>query len=497
MRLHEAHRERKALYGNASMCLKRGAANENRIMIHYKPHICNIHNCSNPEYKNHMCHEHYDFYMQNPAVQRVVYEVESLENKKADGKLKVKRLIQSLFHYSFDIPMPLVEHFPLEHVFLVELNTASHCKQVDSERCKRIISDFDVPENENIAAMKRVLNTRDIETSELGPKEKYKLEKKDYPSMIPIIFTVVGIFLLLGFFEWIVGTVFQVRGANLYTIRTICLQYIPYVCAFAFFVILGLMIPSSYNFFVDRCYNMTLFKRIEDNADIVNQVCYVKERKARAGSYYATLLGSSLGTIVCIFWSILGGGTPFTWQVVFFVLAVAFILVPLVFSFAEMPLFYPVIEHMKRKRVSIYLYNADRRGGLKKYHQFLYKVFLYSEGVAVVLLDVVWNAPISHWWTVLALLFVLPRFNHAVWAVVGWFRSVIDFRRAKAAEMERLQIAEGSKENMEQMELLKKTHATGAVPVLVFVLTSILIPYLVGNLPKITELLQKISINIP
>lgn len=466
-------------------------------MVNYKPHICNIHNCSNPEYKSHMCQEHYDFYMQTPAVRSVVNEVASLEYKTAGGRLKIKRALQSLFHYCFDIPMPLVEHFPLEHVFLVELYTASHSEQVDSERCKRVISDFDIPENENIAAMKRVMSIRDIETSELGPKEKYQLEKKDYPSMIPIIITVVGIILLLGFFEWIVGIDFQVRGADLNTIRALCLHYIPYVCAFAIFVILGQMIPSSYNFFVDRCYNMTLFKRIEDNADIVNQVCYVKERKARAGSYYATLLGSSLGTIVCIFWSILGGGTPFTWKLVVFALAVAFTLVPLVFSFAEMPLFYPVIEHMKRKRVAIDLYNADRRGGLKMYHQFLYKVFLYSEGVAVVLLDVVWNAPISHWWTALALLFVLPRFNHAGWAVVGWFRSVIDFRRAKAVEMERLQTAEGSKENMEQMDLLKKTHATGVVPVLVFVLISILIPYLVGNLPQITELLQMISINIP
>ncbi len=422
--------------------------------------------------------------MQNRTVQRVAEDVTSLEKKTAGGKLKAKRVLQSFLHYCFDIPMPMVEHFPLEHIFLVELYTVSHSNQVDAERCQKVISDFDIPENENIAAMKRVLNIRDIETSELGPKEKCQLEKKDYPSMIPSFITVIGFFLLWAFFEWMAGTDFQVCGADLNTVKTLCLQYIPYVCAFVVLSILGLMVPSSYNFFVDRCYNMTLFKKVEDNADIVNQVVYVKERNKRAGSYYATLLGSAFASIVIVFWGVLGGGSTFSWQTFVFALAIVLIIVPLVFSFAEMTLFYPVIEHMKRKRVAIDLYNADRRGGLKKYHQFLYKVFLYSEGVALVLLNMVWEAPISKCWMIPAVLLVLPRFNHAGWAVVGWFRSVIDFRNVKEAEMDRLQTAEGSKENMEKMDLLRKTYATSIIPVVVFLVTSVLIPLIVSMLPK-------------
>lgn len=431
-----------------------------------------------------MCQEHYDFYLQNPAVQRVTDEIKALETNTANGKLKCKSILQFIIHHVFNIHMPLVEHFPLEHVFLAEFETMRRSKQVDVERVKKVMSDFDVPENENIAAMKRVLNFRDIETSELGPKEKYLLTEKELPSMAPPIIAIVGLFLLFCFFKWIVNPSFQIRGADVTTVESIFLQYLPLVCIFAVSIIIGLMIPSSYNFFVDRCYNLTLFKKVEDNVEVVNQVDYVKERRLRAGGYYASILGVSLGSIALIAWMIFGGGTPFTWQTVLFFLGVALALVPLLYSFSEMVLYYPVIERMKRKRVSIDLYNADRRGGLKRYHRFLYKVFLYNEGVSVILINIFWMLSIPKVWILLLIPILCYRFNHAGWAVIGWIRSVADFNKAKLAEKERLMVAPGSTENMEKMQYLNKTYATGIIPFLFFLSTSVLIPFLVAILSK-------------
>ena len=144
-------------------------------MVTYKPHICNIHNCSNSEFKNHMCQEHYDFYMQNPRVNHVVHEIHALETGVASWKLRFKKCLHFIIHHALDLPMPLYEHFALEHVFLSELDTLRRCKDISIDNYKKVKIDFDVPENENIAALVRMLNFRDIESSELGPKGNYIL----------------------------------------------------------------------------------------------------------------------------------------------------------------------------------------------------------------------------------------------------------------------------------------------------------------------------------
>ena len=466
-------------------------------MVSYDLHTCNIPGCTNPEHKNHMCKEHYDFYMQNPRVVKVVGEKEALENGTADWKLKFKRVWQTFAHLSFDYPMPLYEHFPLEHVYLTELKTIRGSKDVDIERYKKIREDFDIPENENIAAMERMLNIRDIETSELGPKEKYLLGRKDLPSMIPPVLSVVGFIILIILLGWSASPDFQIRGYGIGAVSAIFSRYAPYVCAFAIVIILGRLIPYQYNFFVERCYNMTLYKSVEDNADLVNQVRYVKDRKSRSGTFYATLSGSALGMVVCLSWALLSGGTLVNWQSLLFVLGVVLLAIPLVYAYTEMALFYPVIDCMKRKRVAIDLYNADNRGGLKQYHRLLYKEFLYSEGVAIVLLAVFSLLPIAKAWLLVMVVLLLPRINHAGWAIIGWVRSIIDFHKEKNAEKARLMVAPGTPENLTKMDSLKKIHATGLIPVIAGIVGIVLIPYLVNQLPRLTELLQGVGVVRP
>ena len=236
-----------------------------------------------------MCKKHYDFYKENPLTAKHIDAVQSLEDGTAGWKLKGKVILQSIIHHVLNIPMSMIEHFPLEHVFLAELYSLCHSKTINSERIQRVLEDFDIPENENLSDMRRVLNIRDVETSELGFKESYLLKKSDLPSKWPVVLSLLGFCLLFCFFKWIVGPDFEIRGESLPFVVQVYWKYLPYACALVLFIFLGVLIPSHFNFFLERCYNMTLYKEVKDNADVVNQVNFVKERKVRSGSYYATI----------------------------------------------------------------------------------------------------------------------------------------------------------------------------------------------------------------
>lgn len=463
-------------------------------MISYKEHQCNVPRCDEPEYRHHMCKRHYEFYTENPLTARIIDAVQALEDGTAGWKLKVKVILQCFAHYMLNIPMPLIKHFPLEHVFLGELYSIRNTKAINSERIKRIIDDFDIPENENLSDMQRVLNIRDIETSELGPKDHYLLKNKDLPSKWPIFLSIIGLCLLSFFFQCVAGEDFQICGASLSQVEVEYKRYFPYACALTVIIFLGVLIPSQYNFFVERCYNMTLYKDVEDNADVVNQVRFIKERKERSGSYYATILGSTLGATLLVFWTLLGHGSPITWFAILLCVAIVMTVMPILFSYCEMVLFYPVVEALKRKRIAIDLYNADHRGGLKRYHRFLYLTILYNEGLAVILMKGYAMLPVSRWWVILLIILILPRFNHAGWAIIGWVRSIIDFYREKNAEQERLEIQGGTAESMSKMELLKKVYPVGVIPFILYLAGAIVIPYIVNQLPKLTDLWEGLGL---
>lgn len=456
----------------------------------YKVGTCNIPNCTEPEYKHHMCKKHYDFYSKNERTVRFMEEVEAIEKGIAGWKLKLKLIMQFLVHHVLNWPMPLIHHFPLEHVFIGELYSLRTNKAIDRKRVEQVIADFDIPKNENIADIRRILNIRDIETSELGPKERYFLGKDDLPSKWPIIISVMGFVLLFCFFEWIVTSDIQVRGSGVQQMEAIYKQYAPLGFALMVFMWFGVLMPTQYNFFIERCYNMTLYKRVEDNVDVVNQVKFVKDRKAKSEDYYWTLYGITIGVTLAIFWFMLGEGTIFSWPVLLLCFAISMAVVPLKFSYNEMVLFYPVVESMKKKRVAIDLYNADHRGGLSHYHSFLYKIFLYNEGTSIVLITIYSLLPISKWWIILLYLMLRNRFNHAGWAIVGWIRSIMDFYKEKQVEKARLSAFEGSVENMEKMELLNKVYPLGIIPFLKFLILSFLIPYIVNQLPKLNNFID-------
>lgn len=456
----------------------------------YKPNVCNISRCTEAEYRNHMCKEHYDFYTLNAHTSHVMEEVHSLECGSASLMLKLKKFFHNIIHYTLDIPMSLHEHFPLEHVFLAELYSLRRNKIFENNHYFRVIRDFDIPENENIASMKYLLNIHDIETSELDSKDKYQLSKKDLPSIVPCFFSIICIILFILFYNWILRTGIHVRGLEDSLLISMYLKSLPYICAFALIMLIGRMIPLQYNFFVERCYNLTMFSRLEDNVDLVNHVLFVKERKSRARGYYAALWGISTGLTITVFRVMLGESSALSWGPILLSFLVSLSIVPLIYSFMEIALFSPVTNSLKRKRVSIDLYNADQRGGLKQYHRFLYYTFLYNEGIAIVLIKLFMLLPTSNWGFLFLCLLLFPRFNHGGWAFVEWFRSVLDFYREKKAEKKRLVIDAGSIENLSKIEKINHIHATSLIPIIKYVISSLLLPYLLNQLPKLAAIIQ-------
>ena len=308
--------------------------------------------------------------------------------------------------------------------------------------------------------------------------------------MIPPFLSLFGLASFFVLLRYCAPSNFQIRGVGLNVIRELFNTYAPFALVFILVIIFGRLIPYSYNFFVERSYNLTLYKSVEDNADLVNQVRFVKEQKIRASSYYAILYGVSLGITFCIWDFFLSEGTILSWMVFLLVLCITLVFVPLIYAYNEMVLFYPVIECMKRKRVAIDIYNADKRGGLKYFHRFLFKVVLFNEGVALILIGVFKQLPISKAWMLLLIPILLPRLNHAVWAILCWLRSIYDFHLMKNAEKKLLVISAGTPNNLEKMESLKKIHATGIIPVICYLLGFVLVPYLINQLPQLNVLLN-------
>ena len=456
----------------------------------YKPNVCNISCCKEEEYRNHMCKKHYDFYAMNAHTACVMEEAHSLECGSASMMLRLKYYFHNLIHYTLDIPMSLHEHFPLEHVFLAELYSLRKHKDVDVSHYNRVIADFDIPENENISEMKILLNNHDIETSELDTKDKYLLTEKDLPSIVARIFSIISIILFILFYKWIQETGNNVREPEESYFISSYLNSFPYVCAFALIMLIGRMIPLQYNFFIERCFNMTMFSSLDDNVDLLNHIRFVKERKSRARGYYAVIWGISIGLTITVFRVILRDNSLLSWESIILSLLVSLSFVPLFYSYMEMALFSPVTNSLKRKRVSIDLYNADKRGGLKQYHRFLYYTFLYNEGIAIVLIKLFMLLPTSNWGFLFFCLLLFPRFNHGGWAFVEWFGSVLDFYREKKAEKRRLVIDAGSIENLSKMEQLNHIHATNLIPIIKYVISFLLLPYLLNQLPKLASIIQ-------
>lgn len=163
----------------------------------YNKEHCNIPGCNHNIYRNYMCKEHYDFYLTDDKCREISDNVIAVYEGKGSWKQMVLAFRDNVIHHAFDHPMIRYEHFPLEHVFLLALRCFD---KHDKERCSRVIEDFDIPANENIAMLKRIVNVQNVDDVKIKPVEFYLLSKQELISVVPFlifIFCVLLSYLLL------------------------------------------------------------------------------------------------------------------------------------------------------------------------------------------------------------------------------------------------------------------------------------------------------------
>ena len=164
----------------------------------YNSNICNINNCKDSVHEHFMCKKHCNQYITDEKIKKISNNVELLNSGNASLYLKAKRIIQSIFHYSTDIPMLYEEHFPLEHIFLYHLfRLRGTTEKKHSEMLKNLINDFDIEPNENIDYLKNIYYNINLPKHYI--KKDYILSKKELPNRYKLLISLLLIFALILF----------------------------------------------------------------------------------------------------------------------------------------------------------------------------------------------------------------------------------------------------------------------------------------------------------
>lgn len=440
---------------------------------------CNIPGCNHPIYRNYMCKEHYDFYLTDDKCRKISDDVIAVYDGKASFRQKAFSLRDNLVHHAFDYPMVRYEHFPLEHIYLLSLR---YFDKHDKERCSRVIADFDIPENENIALFNRVVDIQNVNETQIKPIEQYLFSKHELISCIPVLVSLLGLtasYLLLRFGKpWtgdLLGKSFQ---------ETICLyKYVfPYIVLLILAFWSGTRLASFYNYFTQRAYKLNLFESVASNINFLNQILYVKERNKKIESYKCSMLGGFIGVCSLLFYNYFSNST-FNIYSFSLLLSGVVVLVPMLYIYNMTVLYFPVFEALKRNRLKIDLYNPDHNGGLSKAHDFLFKTFVYNEVLVFVLLWFCMKASIWWLWIIVSLGLIM-RTNHVGWSLKLYIAFIRDFCKAKKAEKEKL-LLQNDEIAFDKIEKLDKLYTTKISKHVRNLFLIVVLPYLINNADNI------------
>lgn len=454
----------------------------------YNINKCNIHNCKNNIYKDGLCKYHYDFYMKEEFVKRSHDRFELLRKKKAGFKLRLQNIFQIIVHYSFAFPMPFVEHFPLEHIFLSELQLLrkKHDK-IDVDRYENIIRDFDCKENENLESMKRLLYTGNLNELKLTNLDDYLFNDNKLFSKIIFILPLMSLISTFVILKINVSDEFIFCGLS---IEEFCNYFNAFLFLALFFVIvlrIGISIPSTFNGLIRRSYDLSLFENINDNIELLHQSAYVKNRKDK-GDYFANIAGYVLGNIImssiCFFKL-----SSINWYTLILFVSVVVFISTMIIMYMNLPFFYPIMECIKKKNVKIELFNPDHMGGLKAYHSFLFRTFMYNFSF----LMGIWilNGIVNKWWfTIFVFLICLPRVNHARWSFKMYYNSIRIFLKKKGEMLNSLSL-KNDVASLETANHLQHVNWTRFNIVFKQICLIILIPLMMNNRENILNFISK------
>ena len=239
-----------------------------------------------------MCKEHYDFYLTDDKCREISDNVIAVYEGKGSWKQKALAFRDNVVHHAFDYPMIRCEHFPLEHVFLLALR---YFDKHDKERCARVIEDFDIPANENIAMFKRIVNVQNTDDTDIKPIESYLLSKRELISFVPFVISIFGV--LLSYLLLRLGQPWTGEFFGMTYQETVCLykQVLPYLLLLMLVLWSGIRLASFYNYFAHRVYNLSLFENVVGNINMLSQIKYVKDRNKKVGSYKCTVWSGLIG----------------------------------------------------------------------------------------------------------------------------------------------------------------------------------------------------------
>lgn len=449
--------------------------------MEYNKKHCNIKGCKHAIYRNYLCKTHYDFYLSDENCKKISDEVIAVYENRGTWKQRFLSVRDSFIHHALDYPMVRYEHFPLEHIYLLALQRFD---KKDRERCMQVLADFDIPENENIPMLKRVTDKWNIGETEVKPIGHYLFTKRELLSIVPILISIVGfvaVYLLLRLAnneteDWFGMT----RTRILDTYR----QIAPYVALLILAVWNGTRLASFYNYLANRAYNLNLFDDVESNINILNQIEYVKERNKRADSYRYTVFGSLLGVSALTLYHYFSS-TTFCMVSFGLLLCSLMVFIPLLYVYNMTVLYFPVFEGLKHKRLKIDLYNPDHCGGLNQIHNFLFRTFVYNEGlvlVTIALCTILGKFELL----ILAAVLLAPRMNHALWSARLYCSSLINFSKTKREERERL-LTQDSVNAFFKIERLDNLSTNKIYKYVANIFCIVIIPYIINHLDGILE----------
>lgn len=441
----------------------------------YNKEHCNIPGCNHSIDRNYMCKEHCDFYLIDEKCREISDNVIAVYEGNGSWKQKALAFKDYVIHHAFDYPMIRYEHFPLEHVFLLALR---YFDKHDKERCSRVVEDFDIPANENIAMFKRIVNVQNVDDAEVEPIESYSFSKQELISVVPFLISIFGVlssYLLLRLAQpWtgeFLGMTYQ---------ETVCLykQVLPYLLLLMLVLWSGIRLASFYNYFANRAYNLSLFENVAGNINMLSQIKYVKDRNLKAGSYKCSVLGGLIGVGALVVYNYFSSSSFHICSFAF-MLSGVMVVASLLYIYNMTVLYFPVFEALKHYKLKIDLYNPDHNGGLAKIHNFLFKTFVYNEGLILIFIWFCFKFSNGWFWLVVSLLLIM-RMNHAGWSAKLYVSSLKSFYKAKKVEREKLLLQNDDKA-FDKVEKLDKLYGIKVLKYIWNISLIVVLPYLINN----------------
>lgn len=168
-----------------------------------------------------------------------------------------------------------------------------------------------------------------------------------------------------------------------------------------------------------------------------------------------------------------------------FMISCIMIVIPLLYIYHMNALYFPVFEALRHNKFKIDLYNADHNGGLDKTHNFLFKTFIYNEGLIFIIF---WFCLEFYnvWILLVFFLLVIMRANHAGLSLRLYLLSLRDFYRAKKDEKERL-FLQNDDIAFDKIEKLKKLYGIKFVKYVLNISIVVVLPYLINNADSIVK----------